>query len=206
VRYLEDCVAKLKEQNNTANNGTSTPATQDYVPTNRDTSEQSRQYNYDDEDEGSDVEMANDEAISPTSNVARTPTAHTHTYQSSHQPSVSPALLPQDYQRHNSYSSTSLSNSTSHDTDHRHYSYSTSATTSPAFGPQSGYEYAISNIGSALTSPALLPQRDGSRDLDQEATAALLMLNSDRRGTNGSSTAPVVERGRGMSVRDLLST
>jgi hypothetical protein len=52
---------------------------------------------------------------------------------------------------------------------------------------------------SALTSPALMPLREsGERDLDQEATAALLMLNTDRRGIPGS--------GRGMSVRDLLSS
>lgn len=51
-------------------------------------------------------------------------------------------------------------------------------------------------MGSALTSPALQPQRD--RDLDQEATAALMMLNCDRRG--------MVDGGRGMSVKDLLSS
>lgn len=108
---------------------------------------------------------------------------------SAHQPSISPALGPQDARsRQASYSSAS--------TDHRHYSYSTSNTTSPALGP-SAYDYPRGGVpvGSALTSPALLPQRD----LDQEATAALLMLNSDRRGTNGSIS------GRGMSVKDLLS-
>jgi hypothetical protein len=46
-----------------------------------------------------------------------------------------------------------------------------------------------------LTSPALAPQRD----LDQEATAALLMLNTDRRASKQGTAA------RGMSVRDLLS-
>jgi hypothetical protein len=68
-------------------------------------------------------------------------------------------------------------------------------TASPALIP-GAYSYAQSNasFGSALTSPALLPQTD----LDQEATAALLMLNTDRRGIQGS-------RG-GMSVKDLLST
>jgi hypothetical protein len=43
-----------------------------------------------------------------------------------------------------------------------------------------------------LTSPALNPQSE----LDQEAMAALLMLNNDRRDS----------KGRGLSVRDLLST
>ncbi len=130
-----------------------------------------------------DVDMTGSELPSPTftANAGR-----------SSQPSISPALLAEDSRRRqNSYSSTS--------TDKRHYSYSASAGTSPAFGPQgySGYargSASASASGSTLTSPPLLPQRD----LDQEATAALLMLNSDRRSTNAS--------GRGMSVRDLLST
>ncbi|KAG9186757.1 hypothetical protein G6011_09865 [Alternaria panax] len=45
----------------------------------------------------------------------------------------------------------------------------------------------------ALTSPALRPQADKE---DQEATEALMMLNTDRRCWSG---------GRGMSVKDLLS-
>lgn len=117
--------------------------------------------------------------------------------------------------RHDSYVSLSAA-AVEH---HRHYSYS-SATTSPAFGPQvGGYGaagYAPSNhsaAGSTLTSPALGPMRE--RDLDQEAMAALLMLNNDRRGTvsstNGGSNAAASSgasgsgSGRGMSVRDLLS-
>ena len=110
----------------------------------------------------------------------------------SQQPSISPALRPQDPSRHNSYSSVS--------SDYRLHSYSTSTTTSPFFGPQGGYpdaqQRAHSAYGSALTSPALPPQRD----LDQEATTALLMLNQMDRRTS-STAAP-----RGMSVRDLLSS
>jgi hypothetical protein len=116
---------------------------------------------------------------------------YTTPHATSNRPSASPALLPQDSRgRQGSYSSAT--------TDRRHYSFSASSTTSPALGPGQ-YSYAQSNtsIGSALTSPALLPQRD----LDQEATAALLMLNTDRRGTQGSISG----RG-GMSVKDLLST
>jgi len=133
-------------------------------------------------DEEEDVEMAEPEQPSP---------GYTTPHATSSRPSASPALLPQDYRgRQDSYSSAT--------TDRRHYSFSTSATTSPALGPGQ-YNYAQSNasIGSALTSPALLPQRD----LDQEATAALLMLNTDRRGTQGTTNG----RG-GMSVKDLLST
>jgi hypothetical protein len=128
------------------------------------------------------VDMENSASVSPAYSV----------YQpASHRPSASPALVPQDSRhRQDSYSSVS--------TDQRHYSFSASSTTSPALGP-SVYDYSrnLPSVGSALTSPALLPQRD----LDQEATAALLMLNTDRRGTRGSISG----RG-GMSVKDLLST
>lgn len=129
--------------------------------------------------EDGDIEMAGSETAS--TNYA-TPVPNSN--------QVSPAILPQDsYGRHDSYSSIS--------TDHRHYSISASSMTSPALGP-AAYEYArsVASAGSALTSPALLPQRG---DFDEEATAALLMLNTDRRGTISSGV-------RGMSVKDLLSS
>ena len=129
-------------------------------------------------EESPDIEMTGSEMASPTlANPSR-----------SNQPSISPALLAEDSRRR--YSSVS--------TDARHYGFVASSNTSPAFGPQA-CNYARSNAsatGSTLTSPALGPQRD----LDSEATAALLMLNSDRRSVVGSSS------GRGMSVRDLLSS
>ncbi|KAI1844328.1 hypothetical protein JX265_010243 [Neoarthrinium moseri] len=177
VRYLEDCVAQLKSQHNSQS---SAPTPTDFVlppSVGRDTFETPQ---YQVEDGSGDVEMTGSEAASPT---------HTEATSRSQRPSESPALLAEDVRRrHDSYSSVS----TDH---HRHYSYSSAA--SPAFGPQT-YGYARgppSASNSALTSPALPPQRD----LDQEATAALLMLNNDRRGTSGSGA------GRGMSVRDLLS-
>jgi hypothetical protein len=140
----------------------------------------SRHYQTYEEDD--DVEMGGSEQPSPGCN---TPHA------TSRRPSASPALLPEDLRRRqDSYSSAS--------TDRRHYSFSTSSTTSPALGPgQYNSTQSNASVGSTLTSPALLPQVD----LDQEATAALLMLNTDRRGTQGSISA----RG-GMSVKDLLST
>jgi len=179
VRYLEDCVSKLKAENNR----NSTPTSGDFAlpsPTARAAYTPSRHYPAFGEDD--DVEMGGSEEISPTYAPA---VSH------SSRPSVSPALVPQDRRnRQDSHSSVS--------TDNRHYSYSTSSTTSPALGP-AAYDYARSSVsvGSNLTSPALLPQRD--RDLDHEVTAALLMLNTDRRGTHGSIS------GRGMSVQDLLS-
>jgi hypothetical protein len=143
----------------------------------RETYSSSRQYqSY---EEAEDVEMDGSEELSPTSTTLIVHSNH---------PSMSPAVLPRDSKdRQNSYSSASTS---------RHYSFSNSTTASPALGPGM-YDYSRSSAsGSTLTSPALLPQRD----LDQEATAALLMLNTDRRGTQGSVS------GRGMSVKDLLST
>ncbi|EPE36669.1 HLH, helix-loop-helix DNA-binding protein [Glarea lozoyensis ATCC 20868] len=154
VRYLEDCVTKLKAENNRT---IKTPINERFVlppPARADSQSTPRPY-ADSHEEDEDVEMGNSAAVSP-----------------------------------DSYSSVS--------TDQRHYSFSASSTTSPALGP-GAYEFSrnLPSVGSALTSPALLPQRD----LDQEATAALLMLNTDRRGTRGSISG----RG-GMSVKDLLST
>lgn len=167
---------------------------------------------YSEEQHSPDVEMAgSDDVPSPSFTSA------------SHQPSVSPTLRAQDPStgRHDSYASLSAA-AVEH---HRHYSYS-SATTSPAFGPLAGgygaAGYTPSNhsaAGSALTSPTLGPLQERDRDLDQEAMAALLMLNSDRRGTvsstSGGSNAAAVSAasggggsggsGRGMSVRDMLS-
>jgi len=113
----------------------------------------------------------------------------------SYQPSISPAILPSTH--------TSPAISSKHRTYSYHSAYS-SALPSPAFEPHtqvSGPGYSTFQ----LTSPALGPQdgNDGSvkgleRD-DHEATAALLMLNTDRRSWSGPSG------GRGMSVKDLLS-
>ncbi|KAH6682338.1 hypothetical protein F5X68DRAFT_155832 [Plectosphaerella plurivora] len=203
VRYLEDCVTKLKAQRDVALEAAPTDSGLQ-TPSGRDPWGSIPQF-HPSYQQDPDVEMTGSEAPSPT-----------FTAEPSHQPSVSPALLSEDARnRHNSYSSAS--------TDQRHYSYS-SATTSPAFGPQS-YNYGRGGPSlppSALTSPALVPLRE-HRDLDQEATAALLMLNSDRRGSlvgghsghqsdrsnsTGSASTPQPSQGtgRGMSVRDLLST
>lgn len=200
------------------------------------------------EEQQPDVEMTG-------SDIAVSPTSVTHSAASSsaislHQPSPSPALAAQDTysypspaatRRKDSYASISTPAmgplSAAGAEHHRHYSFH-SATVSPAVGPGWGFgmtaaaggaHYAASNH-SALTSPALGPLREW--DLDQEATAALLMLNADRRGTVSSSTGGSGAAGgsssgnsggnagvasgsgsgsgssgqaRGMSVRDLLS-
>ncbi|KAI6780159.1 uncharacterized protein J7T54_000065 [Emericellopsis cladophorae] len=173
VRYLEDCVSKLQVQHENDQTRAQLPSIREFHPTFR-------------EDDTADVEMTDSDAVSPTFTAQPD---HSHPAHLRH-PSASPALHPQDARgRQHSYSSVSTAE------HQRHYSYSTaSGATSPAFGPTQGIGYAPSNAGSALTSPALNPQSD----LDQEATAALLMLNNDRRGytTDGRRT---------VSVRDLLT-
>jgi hypothetical protein len=170
----------LKAENTRTN---TTPTTEQFAlppPARRGSYNTPRQHHSHSNEEQEDVEMGGSNQASPT---------YSTPIPSSNRPSASPALVPQDSRhRQDSYSSAS--------TDHRHYSFSASSTTSPALGP-AAYDYARSaaSIGSALTSPALLPQRD----MDHEATAALLMLNADRRGTQGNMS------GRGMSVKDMLS-
>ena len=83
------------------------------------------------------------------------------------------------------------------------YSSSLSGLPSPAVAPRGS-----ANLGpyrhytsSTSTSPVLIPT--SSKEADEEATAALMMLNKDRRNTNSSSHS---SSGRGMSVKDLLSS
>ncbi|KAJ4008253.1 hypothetical protein NW752_010133 [Fusarium irregulare] len=182
IRYLEDCVSKLKaqqdEDNGQTESGRQTPTGREWLPSIREFHPTFQGDPAGDDD----IEMEDSDVTSPALNAMPD--------QSARHPSVSPALPPQD-SRHRAQSYSSAS------TDHRRYSYSVSAGTSPAFGPQiyGAPHYARSDAsapGSALTSPALNPQSE----LDQEAMAALLMLNNDRRDS----------KGRGLSVRDLLST
>ncbi|CAN8098809.1 unnamed protein product [Discula destructiva] len=230
VRYLQDCIEKLQSRDPqipTEKDGMGSPFQPASYQADGDFQSQEQQQMYpneedeeeeDDEDEqhSPDVEMGNSEDVAPSPS----PTSSTHPYVStafSHQTSISPALPAQDAaamrQRHGSYASV---NSTAPVDYHYHrpYSYSSSAVTSPVWGAAGPAGYVLpppsSTSGSTLTSPALGPMRE--RDLDQEATAALLMLNSDRRGTvgqvparGGGSGVAASGAGRGMSVRDLLS-
>ncbi|KAF2856188.1 hypothetical protein T440DRAFT_463523 [Plenodomus tracheiphilus IPT5] len=139
----------------------------------------------------------------------------------SHSTTTSPAILPHDRVAHYSANpSPALLPSDPH-----HYTLASSSARSavtspsihpsPAFSAQTPSALHFSNpfhngppstgpvaatpgsshgsVNFQLTSPALLPQPDRE---DQEATAALLMLNTDRRSWSGA---------RGMSVKDLLS-
>ncbi|KAM3482168.1 hypothetical protein MY5147_000287 [Beauveria neobassiana] len=201
IRYLEDCVSQLKAQHSgdgdrrggdISASGNPLPSIREFHPTFHG-------------DEPADVEMSDSEAVSPTF-TARPDNQHYHystppqQQQHHHQPSVSPALHAQDARsRHHSYSSTTSITTTAGAPEYRHHgSFTLSATPSPAFGPQRHGPYARSSTStsaaSTVTSPALNPQ---TTELDHEATAALLMLNADRRGMTANA--------RGLSVRDLLS-
>ncbi|KAF5026495.1 hypothetical protein F66182_1417 [Fusarium sp. NRRL 66182] len=182
IRYLEDCVSQLKEhqedESGQTESGPQTPTALDRLPSIREFHPTFRA----DPAVDDDIEMEDSDVTSPTMTAMSDRNAR-HT-------SISPALPPRDA-HHRAQSCSSVS------TEHRRYSYSVSAGTSPAFGPQiyTAPHYARSEAsapGSALTSPALNPQSE----LDQEAMAALLMLNNERRDS----------KGRGLSVRDLLST
>ncbi|KAL6878581.1 hypothetical protein J3F83DRAFT_767978 [Trichoderma novae-zelandiae] len=207
VRYLEECVAKLKAQQEQsqsrpeAASHSPLPPIREFHPTFR-------------EEDPADVEMTDSETapspvFAPQQHQQHQQQQEQHQQQQQQQyqrtsVSVSPALHAQDSRhRHRQHSYSSVS------TDQRHYSYSASTATSPAFGPQlfanNAYNThgSTSASGSTLTSPALLPQTD----LDHEATAALLMLNSDRRGTAGSHHGGMNNyNNRALSVRDLLSS
>ncbi|KAK4128179.1 hypothetical protein N657DRAFT_651928 [Parathielavia appendiculata] len=214
VRYLEDCITKLKAQcgsepkldpePNTARSGLPSPSLGETYNNNNHHHRSHSSTAATGPGGSPDVDMT-----SSPSSAAASP-SFTPIAVRSQQPSISPALGPQQQDnshhahasRHNSYSS--VSSEYRGGLSHQQGGYITSTTTSPFFGPQQHQQqqqqqqqqYAHSAYGgSALTSPALPPQRD----LDQEATAALLMLNQMDRRT--SSAGP-----RGMSVRDLLSS
>ncbi|KAL2006048.1 hypothetical protein VTN00DRAFT_9702 [Thermoascus crustaceus] len=114
--------------------------------------------------------------------------------------------------------------------------FNTTTLPSPALGPSQSPDVSrreqrftwTTTTTSASASPAILPQRNSvssgnaESDIDHEASAALLMLNMDRRGTmdsskdvpvstplpppsdDGSDNSQDKQRKMGMSVRDLL--
>ncbi|MCJ1354491.1 MAG: hypothetical protein MMC33_004480 [Icmadophila ericetorum] len=168
-------------------------------------------------------------------NVA-TPRQQPSSYQTSTMPS--PSFRPQS-QPHSSLPSPAFlpqNHSSYHTSEQQHSLYGTpnaAYTISPTItssGPGSGGFHSLyrSTSHSAGPSPNLIPLPESmatviSDDADQEATAALLMLNTERRGTSSSSGSVSAggsavnlvgfrdlvsggAGGRGMSVRDLLSS
>lgn len=138
----------------------------------------------DDDDEDDDEEDDQDQEMGNTESVATTPAFSAMDYHSSAHKSpqstrTSPTLDAVPPRPSSSYASSSVS-----------------TLPSPAYGPQQnpfqGHRFDYTT--STSTSPMLLPD---PKHPDHEATTALLMLNQDRRHPSS---------GRGMSVKDLLSS
>ena len=170
TRYLEQCIVDLKANSHAG----FTPVLAQYAPSARISDRSSQAYEDggeghgdDDEDEEEDEDEDMEDAMDSAPSTARLQPAGAISTPS---PSHSPTYHGQ-----------------------RHYSFSSqSAATSPGFGPHHAHAF---SSRSALSSPHLRPQARDSREVDHEATEALLLLNTDRRS----------KCARGMSVKDLLS-
>ena len=126
-----------------------------------------------DEDDDDDIEMDNTDSMATSPVFASAQNSEALSCTSPQSITPSPALDALSQYQTSSYAS------------------SVSTLPSPAFGPQRHHHGSFSL--SASTSPTIVP----SKEQDQEAMAALLMLNKDRRNPKGA---------RGMSVKDLLSS
>ncbi|CAD6566181.1 MAG: hypothetical protein ASARMPRED_008577 [Alectoria sarmentosa] len=175
LRYLEKCITDLKD----ANNSLSIPLVQAQALPSRFDAHTSKQNDEeeDEDDDDEDVTMADPDSNGTSPSVMAI-AGRAYAYTSPQSITVSPAIAIEDQSQY----------------QHSSYASSISTLPSPAFEPQnSGYRGSQSHFSlSASTSPTIMP----SREQDQEATAALLMLNKDRRNPKG---------GRAMSVRDLLT-
>jgi hypothetical protein len=189
MRYLEQCLTDLKTAHShcrtTSASTFISPPPPTHTPHPADSGNPTPNAQAEeDEDEDSDEEMS--EAASPHTMRPGYQTANSI---NSQRPSISPAILPSAF--------TSPAMSTHNQREYSYTSAFSSALPSPAYEPQrksSGPSFSSFK----LTSPALRPQDPkGMEKDDHEATAALLMLNTDRRTWNGPT--------RGMSVKDLLS-
>ncbi|KAG5961803.1 hypothetical protein E4U57_007395 [Claviceps arundinis] len=181
VQYLQDCVSKLSSQ--AAVERTSLPSIDEFS-----TSFFAQQRNRLGEVDISDSDSASPRFLAQSDYAHRLSTSTSATASSFS--SVSPSIHTEDARRG------------PHGGQH-HYNHTFDSSNhserflpSPALGPQGHGMCAQGGLpGSGPTSFAICAQSD----VDSEATAALLMLNNDRRGTNLSSSA------RRVSVRDLLS-
>lgn len=222
IRYLEDCVAKLQDRHRSDVSERESATKSLPTPSGHEPFHPEIAFAFTAREEGrtddNDVDMSDSSGgPSPTSSPPLAAIA------SSHQPSISPGIPPQQQTRDRHDSITLGVPSMDHQ---RHYSFSgSSVTASPAGFGAGGHLYGGNGAmldtrtvpGPALTSPYLAPLRN---NLDHEATAALLMLNQQTQpnrqppttnadGPAGSATAAAAagpaRTGRGMSVRDLLS-
>ena len=157
------------------------------------------------DDQDSDVDME-EPSTSDASPLTAVPQSSISSHVSSQSLISSPAIAA-------TTTSPSMDSATS--TTHRNHSISqvssaTSNLPSPAFAARHFSRYSLSGLSSFNltasaaasgsrsweTSPTLLP----GDHADHDASAALLMLNRDRRGSKDST------KGRALSVKDLLSS
>lgn len=205
LRYLENCVKELKAANQTL----STPLLQAQQPPGprSQTSApplgddgQSETDDTDEEKDRGDVVMEDASSTDMTSAFSVMPSASTPLQTSPQTIALSPSFgAPRPSQASSYDSLSSLPSPTSNGAAHHQF---------PLLGRTlPSHRGSDSSSGSGLpqstsTSPTIHPNCHKDHDQDREATAALLMLNQDRRGTR---TASNVKGGRGMSVKDLLS-
>ncbi|KAL9101226.1 MAG: hypothetical protein Q9163_003508 [Psora crenata] len=181
LSYLESCISELKA----ANNALATPLVQPQAPVLRKDNGALLGLDEDD-DELAEDDDDNDEdtAMKDVGTITTQPTRSVHPKRASAYAS------PQ-----------SITTSPSTDSQARYqssYASSLSTLPSPAMGPQLSCpqsQHSYSGPQSVSTSPTIMP----SREQDEEATAALLMLNKDRRYSKE-------EGKRRLSVRDLLTS
>ncbi|KAK1776168.1 hypothetical protein QBC45DRAFT_225557 [Copromyces sp. CBS 386.78] len=217
IKYLEDCVAKLQARHQSDASERESATKSLPTPSGHETFHPEVAFAFSAREEvrpDDDVEMS-DSSGGP-SPASSPPLGATNSF---HQPSVSPAIPPQQSKdRHGS-----ISLGVASVDQQRHYSFSGSSVTASPAGFGAGGQLYGSNGNThdprtapfpALTSPYLASRND----LDHEATAALLMLNqqtqTDRRASTTNTDVPTgaataaagtMRTGRGMSVRDLLS-
>ena len=182
LRYLEHCVTDLKAANSTlpptAHYQSQAPTPQALSSTSLNTHDDSE-----DSDDG-DLEMQDRISTDVSPDIASIPSREflREGYGSSN---TSPAIMPSRDGTHNS-SYTSIS------------SLPSPAFSAHSYQPSGQHAYHSTYTHSNQVSPAMMA--NSMQDADHEATAALLMLNADRRYTGVAKTG-----GRGMSVQDLLS-
>lgn len=220
MSYLERCVSELKVANRTKQSPGS-PSQQKALET---TDWHPSTIMEDEEDSADEQDEDMSDAVSPTSATTPNARAAQPSYPGPPSSNTSPTIYPADRGNVSAHTSPAIFPA---DGGHRRFSeYATSPnifgmpgnphfhafsihsnTTSPSILPSPsviGQQDSQSRHPSfALTSPALGPQPDTRED--HEATAALLMLNNDRRTWNGLESKLSTPGSRGMSVKDLLS-
>ncbi|THW38037.1 hypothetical protein D6D22_06934 [Aureobasidium pullulans] len=213
LRYLERCITDLKADNTAVRQNSTSQPSAPVVPAPQPAAAVDEPMEPEEDDD--DQEMSDTHHSTGASTPNGPLLAHTQSRESipslaslpsmSHFTNMSPAIAPSEASssRHYSISSTSAPSFSP---------YIHSQQASPFFAPTAGQH---EPAPFALTSPALRAQdssmhRPGvvnedarlrerrEKELDHEAMAALLMLNTDRRTYKDRS-------GRGMSVQDLLS-